>query len=501
MRNRFVIDGVTYTDAVIVGGVDYGIDISGDELTAGIAACGVLRFTVRADNNPFAIGTVFDWERRQIDDADFVKMGEFSVSKVTKQYKRYIIEATDGMAKFDVVVDEWLNGLTYPITHEALLTALCAHAGVEMDEDTTLTIGDRVLPFSPSWEGATGREIVAFIAEASGCFALMRESGKLFVGWYRDSGVNLTSANYTGPFTADYTVKSIDRLQVRATTNDIGIMVGDGANTYIIEGNPLFYTESNDDLRPYAELLLAKLSGEVYRPCEVPLYNDRGLRPGDSFTIDGERALVMDYRCTERGTVISCFGSEERPVQSTLQHREIMQLVGKTNELERTVEETRSTLTDMIDDTEQQLQSIIAQTRSDIMLEVSNTYATGTELEEAISTRLKILEDSVAIQFTTLRAVVDENGADSQAKFSELYQYIKFEGGNITLGKSDSAITLSIENDLIVFRRNGVQFGWWDGVDFHTGNIVVEVSQRAQFGNFAFVPRGDGSLSFVKVGE
>jgi hypothetical protein len=96
---------------------------------------------------------------------------------------------------------------------------------------------------------------------------------------------------------------------------------------------------------------------------------------------------------------------------------------------------------------------------------------------------------------------VDENGENTQDKFSELYQYIRFEGGNITLGKSDSKITLTIENDLIVFRRNGVQFGWWDGVDFHTGNIVVEVSQRAQFGNFAFVPRNDGSLSFVKVGE
>lgn len=501
MRNRFTIGGVLYTDAVIMGGVDYSIDISGDELTAGVAACGVLRFTVRADNNPFSVGAEFVWERQQIDDTAFIRMGEFNVKSVTKQGKRYVVESLDGMAKFDVVVDEWLNSLSYPITHEAMLTALCGHIGVELDENTDLTCGDRVVPFSLSWEGATGREILAFLAESSGCFALMRASGKLYVGWYTDSGVNLTSANYTEPFTADYTVSSIDRLQVRATVNDIGIVVGDGANTYVIEGNPLFYTESNDDLRQYAERLLAKLTGEVYRPCNVPLYNDRGLRPGDIFTVDGQRALVMSYRCTERGTVISCDGSEKRPVQSTMQHREVMQLVGKTNELARTVEETRSTLTDMIGDTERQLQSIIAHTRSEILLEVSNNYATGTDLEEAISTQLKVLENSVSLQFSQLRAEVDENGENTQDKFSELYQYIRFEGGNITLGKSDSKITLTIENDLIVFRRNGVQFGWWDGVDFHTGNIVVEVSQRAQFGNFAFVPRNDGSLSFVKVGE
>ena len=45
-----------------------------------------------------------------------------------------------------------------------------------------------------------------------------------------------------------------------------------------------------------------------------------------------------------------------------------------------------------------------------------------------------------------------------------------------------------------------VAFGSWDGNDFYTGNIVVRVTERAQFGNLAFVPNEDGSLSFLKVG-
>ena len=61
-------------------------------------------------------------------------------------------------------------------------------------------------------------------------------------------------------------------------------------------------------------------------------------------------------------------------------------------------------------------------------------------------------------------------------------------------------LQVGIDNDMIEFRKNGVAIGWWDGTDFHTGNIVVEVQERAQFGNFAFVPRSDGSLSFLKVG-
>ena len=67
------------------------------------------------------------------------------------------------------------------------------------------------------------------------------------------------------------------------------------------------------------------------------------------------------------------------------------------------------------------------------------------------------------------------------------------------IGSGNSAITLTLDNEMIVFKKNGQPFGWWDGNEFHTGNIVVEVNERAQFGNFAFVPRSDGSLSFLKV--
>ena len=70
----------------------------------------------------------------------------------------------------------------------------------------------------------------------------------------------------------------------------------------------------------------------------------------------------------------------------------------------------------------------------------------------------------------------------------------------LAIKAGEGTMSLRIDNDLIIFEKNGQQFGHWDGVDFHTGNIVIEVTERAQFGNFAFVPRSNGSLSFLKVG-
>lgn len=155
---------------------------------------------------------------------------------------------------------------------------------------------------------------------------------------------------------------------------------------------------------------------------------------------------------------------------------------------------------DALEAVELNLSTQIQQTSDAILLEVSQDYATNDQLAEAITTRMTQLQDQFLFEFETLKAVVDENDATVQGAFTEIYNYISFEDGAIKLGGSDSAITLTIENDMIVFRKNGERFGWWDGVDFHTGNIVVEVNERAQFGEFAFVPRSNGSLSFLKVG-
>lgn len=157
-------------------------------------------------------------------------------------------------------------------------------------------------------------------------------------------------------------------------------------------------------------------------------------------------------------------------------------------------------IAEAIQSTEKYLSSLIEQTSEGIKLEVSSTYITTGQLEESISTRLTQLADRFDITFSNLRAYVDGNDAEADAQFEEIHRWITFEDGAIKLGASDSAVTLTVENDAIVFKKDGAQLGWWDGVDFHTGNIVIDVTERAQFGNFAFIPRSNGSLSLLKVG-
>ena len=123
-----------------------------------------------------------------------------------------------------------------------------------------------------------------------------------------------------------------------------------------------------------------------------------------------------------------------------------------------------------------------------------------TEFKSAVEAQLKIMADNITMNFTTTTEQITNVDGDLQSKFQQVYSYIAFSENGIQLGSSEDGITLHVEHDQIVFKKNGVRFGSWDGVDFYTGNIVVQVNERAQFGNFAFIPRSDGSLMFLKVG-
>ena len=153
---------------------------------------------------------------------------------------------------------------------------------------------------------------------------------------------------------------------------------------------------------------------------------------------------------------------------------------------------------------EEQKTSIL-QTVEGLILEAGETYAKSSDYEgfkTTVEAQLKVLADEISLNFSTTTQSVSALNEDTQSKFEKLYKHIKFSGETaITIGSGDSAITLEIDNETgIIFKRNGVQFGHWDGENFYTGNIIIEVNERAQLGNFAFVPRSDGSLSFLKVG-
>lgn len=117
-----------------------------------------------------------------------------------------------------------------------------------------------------------------------------------------------------------------------------------------------------------------------------------------------------------------------------------------------------------------------------------------------VSTKIDILSDEISMEFASTNETIQTTKDGFDTKFEQFYKHISFSENGIIISNGENTLTLTLDNDGIIFSKNGVPFGSWDGIDFYTGNIVVRVEERAQFGNFAFVPRSDGSLSFLKVG-
>ena len=142
------------------------------------------------------------------------------------------------------------------------------------------------------------------------------------------------------------------------------------------------------------------------------------------------------------------------------------------------------------------------QTSKEIVFSALEEYVKTSNYEEfkkAVSTQFEILAGEVNLKFTEVNEYVTNVDGDLQKTVETLVKHFEFGLDGLIIRAGEGAMTLTLDNDMILFKKNGQPFGWWDGIDFHTGNIVIDVTERAQFGTFAFVPRSNGSLSFLKV--
>lgn len=139
-----------------------------------------------------------------------------------------------------------------------------------------------------------------------------------------------------------------------------------------------------------------------------------------------------------------------------------------------------------------------------------NNYVTDADYgkdKKNMDDKMSDMEDALSNKATK----DDLNGLATSEQYNEIRKYISFTKDGIKISSYSTYdnpdnpdakhLTLTLDNDAIKFENNGVVIGRWDGSNFYTGDIVVELNQRAQFGNFALVPRSDKSLMFLKVSD
>ena len=115
----------------------------------------------------------------------------------------------------------------------------------------------------------------------------------------------------------------------------------------------------------------------------------------------------------------------------------------------------------------------------------------------SISTQVTQNARAVEIKFTEFSQDLEAVVEGTDAEFQEIHKYIRFVDGNIILGESTNELTLKIENDRITFYD-----GFHPVAYFNNDKLYVtdgEFTNSLRLGNFAFVPRQTGNISFMKV--
>ena len=118
-------------------------------------------------------------------------------------------------------------------------------------------------------------------------------------------------------------------------------------------------------------------------------------------------------------------------------------------------------------------------------------------LISSTSTTFTRTAEDFEFRFTEVSKNIDDVAAGTDAKFEEISQYIRFVDGNIVLGEEGNTLTLQIANDRISFLDSGQEVAY-----FSNNKLYVtdgEFLHSLQLGNFAYMPRSNGNLSFKKL--
>lgn len=93
-----------------------------------------------------------------------------------------------------------------------------------------------------------------------------------------------------------------------------------------------------------------------------------------------------------------------------------------------------------------------------------------------------------------------DNGIVNIAPVAEIYKHISFDADGITIGSVENGISMNLDNDQLVFSKNGVEIVRLDIDNFTPTNVYIKSGGRLRLGNFAFEVDSGGVPSFVKVG-
>lgn len=144
--------------------------------------------------------------------------------------------------------------------------------------------------------------------------------------------------------------------------------------------------------------------------------------------------------------------------------------------------------------------SIIKQMPDSIMQQVSSIYTEKNDFEEykeEISTTLTQTTQGWEQQWQTIVNEINRVDGEIDNTYNEIIKYIRYVDGTIEIGIVGNETTLHLSNDRLSIMENNVEVAYFSNQKMYITD--GEFLNSLVLGNFAFIPRKNGNLSFKKV--
>ena len=279
--------------------------------------------------------------------------GTYWAVKPTSQTRNtYKIYAYDAVSLLDGVQSTWLRSIQdqFPMTLWAFAGLVAQRCGV--------TIANNSLPRNGSYlvqafyaDNLTGRQLLAWVAEASCTFLRATPDGKIEFAWYTDynasQSIGPTVYIRDGLSHDKFQTAPVVKVQIRQSDDDVGVLYPSdesGSNALVIQGNLLLTSATAEALKPVAQAIFETMQGVTYTPLKVTVPADFPLpAPGNIVSVTDARgnvlsSYIMNRTISGQQVTLESTGNATRDGTAAVNEQSYKNLTGKMLEIKTSVD-------------------------------------------------------------------------------------------------------------------------------------------------------------------
>ena len=278
--------------------------------------------------------------------------GTYWAVKPTSQTRNtYKIYAYDAVSLLDGVQSTWLRSIQdqFPMTLWKFAGLVAQRCGV--------TIVNSSLPRNGTYlvqafyaDNLTGRQLLAWVAEASCTFLRATSDGKIEFAWYTDytsQSIGPTVYIRDGLSHDKFQTAPVVKVQIRQSDDDVGVLYPSdesGSNALIIQGNLLLTSATAEALKPVAQAIFETMQGVTYTPLKVTVPADFPLpAPGNIVSVTDARgnvlsSYIMTRKISGQQVTLESTGNATRDGTAAVNEQSYKNLTGKMLEIKTSVD-------------------------------------------------------------------------------------------------------------------------------------------------------------------